>query len=175
MNSLSKFLDIDCNDLLNNSGSFRPIEIREKMNINYSSSKVSNEDILLKGQISSGYDFIEIDGVLFFNLEMECSRCLKLKNNDYSTNLRAVFTRENDDESLTITGENSINLEGLVADMITDSMNIKYLCSIDCLGLCLTCGMDRNMNNCRHSYDENQKNLKDNPFSLLNELDLKVE
>ena len=175
MNSISKFLDIDCNDLLNNSGSFRPIEIREKMNINYSSSKVSNEDILLKGQISSGYDFIEIDGVLFFNLEMECSRCLKLKNNDYSTNLRAVFTRENDDESLTISGENSINLEGLVADMITDSMNIKYLCSIDCLGLCLTCGMDRNMNNCSHSYDENQKNLKDNPFSLLNELDLKVE
>ena len=175
MNRLSKFLGIDCNDLLNNSGSFRPIEIREKMNIIYSSSKVSNDDILLKGQISSGYDFIEIDGILFFNLEMECSRCLKLIKNDYSSNLRAVFTRKNDDESLTISGENSINLESLVADVITDSMNIKYLCSIYCLGLCLKCGMDRNMNNCSHIYEENKKNLKDNPFSLLNELDLKVE
>jgi len=175
MNGLSKFLNIDCNDLLNNSGSFRPLEIREKMAIKYSSSKVSNEDIFLKGLISSGYDFIEIDGILYFNLEMECSRCLKLKNNDYSSNLRAVFTKENDDEALIISDFNSINLEGLVADIITDSMNMKYLCSIDCLGLCLICGMDRNMNNCKHSYEQNRKNLKDNPFSLLNELDLKVE
>ena len=58
MNGLSKFLNIDCNDLLNNSVSFRPLEIREKMAIKYSSSKVSNEDIFLKGRISSGYDFI---------------------------------------------------------------------------------------------------------------------
>jgi len=171
----SKFINIDCSDLLNSSGSTRPLEIKEKMLIKYSSSMVSKKDVFLKGHISSGYEFVEINGILYFNLEMECSRCLKSKNNDYSSNLRAIFTKKNDDEALNISEFNKINLEGIVADTITDSMNMKYLCSLDCIGLCLLCGMDRNINNCKHKSERNKKNLKDNPFSSLNELDLKVE
>jgi uncharacterized protein len=151
------------------------LEIREKMSIKYSSSIVSKKDIFLKGRISSGYEFVEINGILYFNLEMECSRCLKFKKNDYSSNLSAIFTKENDDEALNISKFNIINIEGIVADRIIDSMNMKYLCSLDCLGLCLICGMDRNINNCKHKNEGNKKNLKDNPFSSLNELDLKVE
>ena len=85
MNKQSKFINIDCSDLLNNTGSVRPLEIKEKMSIKYSSSKVSKKDILLKGHISSGYEFVEIVGVLYFNLEMECSRCLKFKKRSLKT------------------------------------------------------------------------------------------
>ena len=147
----------------------------ESNEVNKDGGEVSKKDILLKGHISSGYEFVEIDGVLYFNLEMECSRCLKFKNNDYSSNLSAIFTKKNEDEALNISEFNTINIEGIVADTITDSMNMKYLCSLDCLGLCLICGMDRNISNCEHNNEENKKNLKDNPFSSLNELDLKVE
>ena len=175
MIKLMKFSEIECNDLLNNSGSSRDIEIEEKMVVKLASSRVVSEKVTFKGTLTSGFEFLQIDGFLKYTLEMECSRCLKLVKKDCISDLDAIFTRDNEDETLSISESLTINLEGLVADNITDSMRMQYICSKDCSGLCYLCGNNKNLNDCGHTLKENKKNSKDNPFSLLNELDLKVE
>ncbi len=175
MNKLVKFSEIECNDLLNNSGSSRDVEIEEKMEVKLSSSRVISEKVIFSGTLTSGFEFLKIDGSLKYTLEMECSRCLKLVKKDCISSLGAIFTIDNEDEALSISDSLTINLEALVADKITDSMKIQYICSKDCMGLCSLCGDNKNLNDCGHSLNELKKNSKDNPFSLLNELDLKVE
>lgn len=175
MIQLSKYSDIDCSDLFNRSGAIKTIEIKEKIAVKLASTKVVSEEVIFEGSLTSGFEFIKVDGSLKFTIEMECARCLELVNKDCISALGAVFTKDNDDETLSISESLTINLEGLVADNVTDSMNMKYICSIDCLGLCYICGDNRNHSNCGHTVNENKKNSKDNPFSSLNELNLKVE
>ena len=175
MIKLMKFSEIECRYLLSNSGSSRDIEIEEKMAVKLASSKVVSEKVIFNGTLMSGFEFLKIDGSLKYTLEMECSRCLKLVKKDFISSLDAVFTRDNEDETLSIPESLTINLEGLVADNITDSMKMQYICSKDCSGLCSLCGDNKNLNDCGHTLNEIKKNSKDNPFSLLNELDLKVE
>ena len=175
MIQLSKYSEIDCSNLFNRAGAIKTIEIKEKIAVKLASTKVVSEEVMFKGSLTSGFESIEIDGSLKFTIEMECARCLELVNKECISELGAVFTKDNEDETLLIPESLIINLEGLVADNVTDSMNMKYICSIDCLGLCSICGENRNHSNCSHTVNENKKNSKDNPFSLLNELNLKDE
>ncbi len=78
MIKLMKFSEIECNDLLNNSGSSRDIEVEEKMVVKLASSRVVSEKVTFKGTLTSGFEFLQIDGSHKYTLEMECSRCLKL-------------------------------------------------------------------------------------------------
>ena len=59
-------------------------------------------------------------------------------------------------------------LEGKSIEEIMDNLDILYICSNKCKGLCCICG--NNMNKIKCNCEE--KNLKESPFSSLSQLDL---
>tara|TARA_B100001123_G_scaffold444424_1_gene593250 strand:+ start:34 stop:552 length:519 start_codon:yes stop_codon:yes gene_type:complete len=172
---LVKFPSIDCNSILNTSGTTIDINIRHNFPVKLSTSYVVGGDVKINGTLISSYDSINFSGTIFFRLNMECSRCLDNNLNDLSIPLDCLFTENNEDDSLSILRDKVINLEGIIVDAIIGSIEMKYLCFDKCKGLCVICGNNLNISDCGHEYKENKKNIKENPFSLLNELDLKVE
>ena len=172
MHQQTSFSNVDCNDLMKNSGASKPIEIKDIIPIKFGSSVVSKDYITLEAELESNINYLELKGVLNYSLEMECSRCLEINSKNLDANINAFFTIDSEDEALRITEKMTINLEGLIADTITDSLDMKYLCFNDCLGICPDCGANKNVNKCSHNIDKNINNLKENPFSSLNELNL---
>ena len=170
-----KFPSIDCNGILNTSGTTIDLNIEHNFPVKLSTSYVVGGDVQINGSLISYYDSINFSGTIVFKLNMECARCLDNNLNDLSISLDCLFTEDNEDDSLRILKDKVINLEGIIVDAITGSIEMKYLCSEECKGLCVICGNNLNISNCGHEYKENKKNIKENPFSLLNELDLKVE
>ena len=172
MQQQTSFSNVDCNDLMKNSGASKPIEIKDIIPIKFGSSVVSKDYITLEAELESNINYLELKGVLNYSLEMECSRCLEINIKNLDANINAFFTIDSEDEALRIRENMTINLEGLIADTITDSLDMKYLCFNECLGICPDCGANKNVNKCGHNIDKNINNLKENPFSSLNELNL---
>ena len=172
MEEQKSFSSLDCTDLMKNTGATKPVEIKDIIPIKFGSSVVSKDYIALEGELESNINYLKLKGVLNYSLEMECSRCLDINNKNLHSNIDAIFTLDAEDEALRITENMTINLEGVIAATITDSLDMKYLCFNDCLGLCPECGANKNTKKCSHNIDKNINNLKENPFSSLNELNL---
>ena len=132
MSQSNKFSNIDCSGLLKNEGSTQAIEIKDFMTIKFGSSVVLNDYITLNAEISSHIGYLKLDGSIDYILKMECSRCLELDKQHNSSNISAVFTNDNEDDALVIQENKSLNLDGLIADIITESLDMKYICFEDC-------------------------------------------
>ena len=172
MEEQKSFSSLDCTDLMKNTGATKPVEIKDIIPIKFGSSVVSKDYIVLDGELESNINYLKLKGVLNYSLEMECSRCLDISNKNLHSNIEAIFTLDAEDEALRITENMTINLEGVIAATITDSLDMKYLCFNDCLGICPECGANKNTTKCSHNIDKKINNLKENPFSSLNELNL---
>ena len=77
MQQQTSFSNVDCNDLMKNSGASKPIEIKDIIPIKFGSSVVSKDYITLEAELESNINYLELKGVLNYSLEMECSRCLE--------------------------------------------------------------------------------------------------
>ena len=172
MEEQTSFYSLDCSDLMKNTGAAKPIEIKDIIPIKFGSSVVSKDYIALEGELESNINYLKLKGVINYSLKMECSRCLDICNKNLHSNIDAIFTLDAEDEALRITENMTINLEGVIAATITDSLDMKYLCFNDCLGICPECGANKNTTKCSHNIDKKINNLKENPFSSLNELNL---
>ena len=58
--------------------------------------------------------------------------------------------------------------EPFTAEINIEKMDINFVCSQKCNGLCSFCGINKNNLSCNH----NEKNSKESPFSSLSQLDL---
>ncbi len=105
---------------------------------------------------------------LKFTYLNECSRCLS-KNNieDHAEFNKSFSFSSNNDYELDFNNE-SIDLLPIISEIIISKMEFNNLCKKDCKGLCYMCGKDQNEYICSHT----EKNIKQNPFSSLSELDL---
>lgn len=78
----------------------------------------------------------------------ECQRCLGPAGGRLDFGFRELFERHPREGETYRLGHDSIDMEPLVREQILLELPLVPLCRDDCLGLCPTCGADRNQGPC---------------------------
>lgn len=105
-------------------------------------------------------DHYEIDGSVTAGITVPCSRCLE----DYPISITrevhlVLYPRPQydafvelhlgeDEMDVSFYTEEKVELEDIVSEQINLALPMRPLCRDECLGLCATCGADRNMGSC---------------------------
>lgn len=97
-----------------------------------------------------------------FNLEQECSRCLKITMHEINNSTEYEYAQsvEEDDELIKISSDLTVNLTQPVIDTLVTAIDQFPVCKKSCLGLCPTCGVNLN---------ENENHKKANPTHFSHE------
>ena len=128
----------------------------------------NNNEINLNAKITKEFESFEIDLEIKFTYINECSRCLsKKQKEDNAVFKKSISITENNDYDINFYNE-SIDLLPIISEIIISKIELDNICKKDCKGLCYKCGKDQNQYKCSHT----EKNIKENPFSSLSELDL---
>jgi uncharacterized protein len=93
---------------------------------------------------------IRLDGVIKYNLELPCSRCLTLVSKKETLNISHILKKDEnaeDDYSIYI-DRNQIDLDNIVYSDVILNIPTKVLCKDDCKGLCPKCGKNLNEGQC---------------------------
>lgn len=129
-----------------------------------------NKKINFKGYIFKIDEDVILNGEIEYSFADECARCLTPFDNTVTTKFEALLTRqldENDDSDeikLKIT-DGCVDLEETIKQMIYLSMPMKSLCKKDCMGICPSCGVNLNNEECKCN-----SNLADPRFDKLKDL-----
>ena len=166
MSQLNTILNLD--KVLNTNSDLN-IDEKGLLNIKYSGTASSNNsNALMTGFITRDGDYVLIELSIYFTVDSECSRCLKISTKDKNTVIKEkIYLKSENDYDIDFK-EESIDVQPIISEKIIDSMSLINLCKIDCNGLCVVCGVEQNSTVCKHE----EKNLKESPFSSLSELDL---
>ncbi|MDB0017257.1 YceD family protein [Acidimicrobiia bacterium] len=156
-------------DKVLNTNSDLNIDEKGLLNIKYSGTASSNNsNALMTGFITRDGDYVLIELSIYFTVDSECSRCLKISTKDKNTVIKEkIYLKSENDYDIDFK-EESIDVQPIISEKIIESMSLINLCKIDCNGLCVVCGVEQNSTVCKHE----EKNLKESPFSSLSELDL---
>ena len=103
----------------------------------------------------------DVEGDIFADIEVECSRCLTVSQSNLEIHFSAAFvTPENyteakevevgeDDLEVSIIEDEQIDLPELVREQILLNLPTQFFCKEDCQGLCPKCGANRNLIDCK--------------------------
>ncbi len=107
---------------------------------------VGHVDGILEGVVAT----VEVSG----RYTAECSRCLSEVAHDFSFPVREFFeVRPIEGETYPLQSD-EIDLTPIVRDTVLPELPVVPLCRLECLGLCATCGVDRNETSCECRPDE---------------------
>lgn len=109
--------------------------------------------LLLEGVVEG----ILATGLLEFELTRPCARCLTDIVEHHRVDVAEVFFHpdrshapvDRDDEAYELVDDASrLDLVPLVHDSVLIDQPVRTLCRPDCAGLCVVCGVDRNLESC---------------------------
>ena len=95
---------------------------------------------------------ISLTGSLRTSVTLACSRCLDMFTFPLESHL---------EEELPVENQSELDVTELVREMYLISLPLKPLCDEACIGLCPTCGTNRNEKQCACSEDEIDHRLAD--------------
>ncbi|MCR4406522.1 MAG: DUF177 domain-containing protein [Anaerolineae bacterium] len=99
----------------------------------------TNEGILVQGKLTT-------------QVTLECVRCLEPFAYRLSVNLTERFlpapAAARDGEALSISNDNSVDLDEPIREAILLALPMRSLCRPDCRGLCPECGQNLNLGQC---------------------------
>lgn len=104
----------------------------------------------LEGTVSPVPGGAELKARIGATVPLMCSRCLET----FSWDIRMAFawkvlkTSTDDDVSVLVAPEGKIGLEDLATEQLYLNLPLKPICSPSCLGLCPTCGTNKNLGTC---------------------------
>jgi uncharacterized protein len=120
---------------------------------------VSIEVTAKKGELAGEY---LVDGTSRFTADFNCSRCLEpypfANSSAFHLRFRPRLEVVQENEEVEIASEDldvefyterSISLRDLAAEQVQLAIPMKPLCDENCLGLCPTCGANRNRERCQ--------------------------
>jgi uncharacterized protein len=99
------------------------------------------DDISFVGRAINSEDEFIVTGTINSKIEVPCSRCLEEFTSSLEFDFEAEFSRaeiENDE----------LDLEESLVDHITLAVPMKTVCDQDCQGLCPSCGINLNNDDC---------------------------
>jgi uncharacterized protein len=73
-----------------------------------------------------------------------CSRCLVPLESEFDLGLREVFEEDPIEEETYALSHEEIDLEQPIRDLVVPELPLVPLCDQECLGLCPSCGVNRN-------------------------------
>jgi uncharacterized protein len=120
---------------------------------------VAIEATAKKGDVAGEY---LVDGTSRFTADLNCSRCLEpypfANSSAFHLRFRPRLEVAQENEEVEIAPEDldvefyterSISLRDLAAEQVQLAIPMKPLCDENCLGLCPTCGVNRNRESCQ--------------------------
>ena len=115
-----------------------------------SRESIPDVDARLEGTVNPVPGGAELHARLGATVPLMCSRCLET----FSWDVRMAFawkvlrSSADDDASVLVAPEGKIGLEDLATEQLYLNLPLKPICSPNCLGLCPTCGTNRNLDAC---------------------------
>lgn len=155
-------------DLAELEGQSRPIEFSVaagELNLEDAILRLTG-DVTATGDIRKSAGQINVNGTINAPAEIDCSRCLEPILQDLTIDFAVGFVApENfatdkerevspDDLDIDVLDGDQIDLKELVREQILLNLPEQVLCTPDCKGLCLKCGGNRNLIDCRCDLDE---------------------
>ena len=144
---------IDVRDLLGHPGASRATELRDTLpGLGTELARVA-EDTPVEGELllESVVEGILASGRLSGMMSLRCARCLKDFTRPFDVAVEGELFVEYpapDSDDYPIDPRGSLDPEQLVRDAVGLELPFSPLCRPDCLGICGTCGGDRNLGEC---------------------------
>jgi uncharacterized protein len=92
-------------------------------------------------RFESVHEGILVTGEVFVDADAECSRCLEPLTVPIEVDFQELFTYSVSSEDDHFVKDDEINLEQVIRDAVVLNLPLHPLCQIDCLGLCVECGV----------------------------------
>lgn len=113
-----------------------------------------NDTITFDGSLYKVEDTVLLAGSVKYTYLEKCARCLTEFDNTIETKFEAVVVKEENynsesDEIELIVKEGMIDLTEAVKQLIYLSLPMKSVCKKDCKGICPTCGVNLNNEDCK--------------------------
>lgn len=108
------------------------------------------DTVAVSGCFYNRADVVHMDYSVKFTLNIECDRCLKKLEREYSFEFQHVVVNSlNSDNSEYIVTENyRVDVNEIALSDLLLELPTKLLCCDDCRGLCPVCGSDLNESEC---------------------------
>ena len=123
------------------------------------------DNIKFSGTLRKGVDFVEISGMVNADFVTNCHACGDEARCDVSFEIFETYRREPGDSEYELIGD-EVDFDEMILENIRLNLPIKILCKEDCLGVCLICGKNLNLEKCGCEMEEK----KESPFDILNKL-----
>jgi uncharacterized protein len=162
-------LRINVADLLHRPGARRPVHLETALpGFEGTAARVDTADPvrvqLVLEHISEG---VVVHGDVQGTWRASCSRCLQPVGREFDLPVRELFERQPLEGETYLLDDEIVDLEPVLRDTILPELPLAPLCRDDCLGICPSCGADRNDTTCSCVHDES-----DPRWAVLQELEL---
>ena len=135
---------IPVHDLMHKAGTLRRIDIEFALPEALDNSIAgipAGKQVVIDGRLESVHEGILVTANISGEAETECSRCLDPLKLEVDVEFQELFAYSLTDEDDLVISDESIDLEQVVRDAVVLSLPFQPICSSDCEGLCVDCGV----------------------------------
>lgn len=153
-------MDINLSDVIKNDGSEKSFcEKIEIEPVKYMGLEVLFKDgAEVRGTVRNVSGVLEMSAVVTGKLVTSCARCLKTIEKGFRAKVAETLVRDEDvldgNEDVIVFSGQSVPIDEIVLNSILASLEVRYLCSPDCKGLCPKCGKNLNEGECKCCNEE---------------------
>ncbi len=152
-------MELNLSSIIKNEGSEKSFCENVKIEpIKYMGLEVAfNEDVNVCGSVKNVSGVLQLACDVNTQIFTNCARCLCDVKKEFSIRIEETLMQEGetsakvnskDDGEIIIFSGNTLLLDEIVLNNILVNMEVKYLCSPDCKGLCSVCGKNLNTQKC---------------------------
>lgn len=111
-------------------------------------SAVLNLPVMVTGNVTlTDKHACLVEGEICYKVKGLCTRCLAETENDYVVPF-SQYVEQNNEEGYSVVND-TVDLAKIVDDEIMLNTPTTFLCSEDCKGICLGCGVNLNNERCK--------------------------
>ena len=135
---------IGVHDLMHKPGAMRRVDTEFAIPEDLTNSAATVEagaEVELEARLESVHEGILVTGTLFGDAKAECSRCLDPLTLPIEVDFQELFAYSLTEQDEFAVLDEHIDLEQVIRDAVVLSLSFQPVCSADCLGLCVECGL----------------------------------
>lgn len=135
---------IGVHDLMHKPGAMRRVDtdfvIPEDLT-NSAATVEAGSEVELEARLESVHEGILVTGTVFGDATAECSRCLDPLKLPVEVDFQELFAYSLTEQDEFAVLDEHIDLEQVIRDAVVLSLPFQPVCSADCQGLCVECGL----------------------------------
>ncbi len=108
-------------------------------------------EIAVSGEIVNAAGILKLTAVASTVLELTCDRCISQFSRDWKFDLSCILAEsvgEDISDEYVLISDAAVDVADILRTTFILDMDLKWLCSEDCKGLCLACGTNLNSGVC---------------------------